>query len=121
MKCSVPAAMSLMGQNIADMLRRNNVNVVENGDVKVNILRGPDENVNNIEAVNGHGDDQEEEEEEVNDAQEVGHDEGRLLLVSKQNVERTQWHSQPGFFACINNTHGLAFWRFIRNLKPKSS
>ena len=90
MKCSVPAAMSLMGQNIADMLRRNNVNVVENGDVKVNLLRDPEENANNIEAVNGHGDDQdEEEEEEVNDAQEVGHDEGRLLLVSKQNAERS--------------------------------
>ena len=90
MKCSVPAAMSLMGQNIADMLRRNNVNVVENGDVKVNLLRDPEENANNIEAVNGHADDQdEEEEEEVNDAQEVGHDEGRLLLVSKQNAERS--------------------------------
>ena len=80
-----------MGQNIADMLRRNNVNVVENGDVKVNLLRDPEENVNNIEAVNGHADDQDEEdeEEEVNDAQEVGNDEGRLLLVSKQNAERS--------------------------------
>ena len=39
------ATMSLMGQNIADMLRRNNVNVVENSnDVKVKIL---EENLNN--------------------------------------------------------------------------
>ena len=74
------ATMSLMGQNIADMLRRNNVNVVENNDVKVNLIRDPEENSNNDDsAVNGeaNGDNDEEEEDGVDDVQEVGHDEGR--------------------------------------------
>ena len=91
------ATMSLMGQNIADMLRRNNVNVVENSnDDKVNIFREPEKILNNEEAVNGdaNGDDEEEEEEDgVNDAQEVGHDEGRSHREIERNDARVQWKS----------------------------
>jgi len=59
------ATMSLMGQNIADMLRRNNVNIVENNE-------GGEE----VQVNGGANGDDEEEEDGVNDAQEVGHDEG---------------------------------------------
>ena len=55
---------SALQQNLAEMLRRNNVNIVkENND---------EEAVNNGAAAAADDD----EEEGVNDAQEVGHDEG---------------------------------------------
>ena len=55
-------------QNIAEMLRRNNVNIVrENND---------EEAVNNGAAAGAAAGADDDEEEGVNDAQEVGHDEG---------------------------------------------